>query len=100
MVLLLLSIISILSIVGLIILIYSCLFTAVVFFMSNLKIESCVYLLRFHFNPRTAKLFQLTFAARGGGLLQPPWILVFPTEFLREIFHGYSFGVKESKGDS
>ena len=51
-------------------------------------------------NPRTAKLFQLTFAAKGGGLLQPPWILVFPTEFLREIFHGYSFGVKESKGDS
>ena len=50
-------------------------------------------------NPRTAKLFQLTFAAKGG-LLQPPWILVFPTEFLREIFHGYSFGVKESKGDS
>ena len=53
------------------------------------------------FNPRTAKLFQLTFAAKGGGgCCNPPWILVFPTEFLREIFHGYSFGVKESEGDS
>ena len=49
--------------------------------------------------PRTAKLFQLTFAARGG-VVATPWILVFPTEFLREIFHGYSFGVKKSKGDS
>jgi hypothetical protein len=51
------------------------------------------------FNPRTAKLFQLTFVAKGG-LLQPPWILVFLTEFLCEIFLGYSFGVKESNGDS
>ena len=59
---------------------------------------------RIWINPRTAELFQLTFAAKGGGLLllllQPPWILVFPTEFLREIFHRYSFVVKESKGDS
>ena len=54
----------------------------------------------FCINPRTAKLFQLTFAAKGGGCCNPPWILVFPTDFLREIFHGYSFGVKESKGDS
>ena len=52
------------------------------------------------FNPRTAKLFQLTFAAKGVVATPPPWILVFPTEFLREIFHGYSFGVKESKSDS
>ena len=52
------------------------------------------------FNPRTAKLFQSKFAAKGGGGLQPPWILVFMTEFLRGIFHGYSFGVKKSKGDS
>ena len=51
-------------------------------------------------NPRTAKLFQLTFAAKEGGVVATPWILVFPTEFLSEIFHGYSFGVKESKGDS
>ena len=43
-------------------------------------------------NPRTAKLFQLTFAAKGGGGLQPPLDFVFPTEFLREIFHGYSLG--------
>ena len=35
-----------------------------------------------------------------GELLQPPWILVFPTEFFCDIFHGYSFEVKESKGDS
>ena len=56
--------------------------------------------LRNWINTRTAKLFQLRFAAKGGCCNPPPWILVFPTEFLREIFHGYSFGVKESKGDS
>ena len=27
-------------------------------------------------------------------------ILVFPTDFLCEIIHGYVFGVKESNGDS
>ena len=50
-------------------------------------------------NPRTTKLFLSTFAPNGG-LHQPPWILVFPTEFFGEIFHGYSFGVKESNVDS
>ena len=35
-----------------------------------------------------------------GGLVQPLWILVFPTEFFCEIIHGYVFGVKESNGDS
>ena len=50
-------------------------------------------------NPRKAKLFLLTFAAKGGVCCNPPWILIFPTEFLREIFNGYSFGVKESKSD-
>ena len=65
---------------------------------SNLQ-KSRLYKRNKYVNPRTAKLFQLTFAAKGrGGCCNPsPGILVFPTEYLREIFHGYSFGVKESK---
>ena len=29
-----------------------------------------------------------------GGLMQPPWILVFSAEFFGEIIHWYVFGVK------
>ena len=36
----------------------------------------------------------------GGGLIQPPWIFAFPSEFFLNISHGYVFGVKESNGDN
>ena len=35
-----------------------------------------------------------------GALLQPPWIVVFQSEFSCEIILRYVFGVKESNGDS
>ena len=35
-----------------------------------------------------------------GGWVPPPWILVFPSEFFKNISHGYVFGVKESNGDN
>ena len=37
---------------------------------------------------------------KGGGYHPPPWILVFPSEFLKNISHGYVFRVKESNGDN
>ena len=51
------------------------------------------------FNPRTHKVFRQPKTPRGGGY-HPPWILVFPSEFFGNIFHGYVFGVKESNGDN
>ena len=35
-----------------------------------------------------------------GGLMQPPWIFAFPSEFFENISHGYVFWVKESNGDN
>ena len=35
-----------------------------------------------------------------GGLILPPWISAFPSEFFENISHGYVFGVKESNGDN
>ena len=32
--------------------------------------------------------------------MQPPWIFVFPAEFLKNISHGYVFVVKEFNGDN
>ena len=37
---------------------------------------------------------------KGGWVPPPPWILVFPSEFFKNISHGYVFGVKESNGDN
>ena len=38
--------------------------------------------------------------AQEGGLIQPPWIVAFPSKFFENISHGYVFGVKESNDDN
>ena len=46
------------------------------------------------------KVFRQPKTPKGGGLMQPPWIFAFPSEFFLNISHGYVFGVKESNGDN
>ena len=50
-------------------------------------------------NPQTPKVFRQPKTPKGG-LMQPPWIFAFPSEFFENISHGYVFGVKESNGDN
>ena len=35
-----------------------------------------------------------------GGLIQPPWIFAFPSEFFKNISRGYVIEVKEFNGDN
>ena len=51
-----------------------------------------------HINPQMPKVKIHLRTPKGGGV--PPWILVFPSEFFKNISHGYVFGVKESNGDN
>ena len=52
-------------------------------------------------NPQTPKVFRQPKTSKGGGgLMQPPCIFAFPSEFFENIYHGYVFGVKESNGDN
>ena len=51
------------------------------------------------FNPQMPKV-KIHLRTPKGGLMQPPWIFAFPSEFFENISHGYVFGVKESNGDN
>ena len=51
------------------------------------------------FNPQMPKVKNHLRTPKGGWV-PPPWILVFPSEFFKNISHGYVFGVKESNGDN
>ena len=54
----------------------------------------------YYYYPADAQGISPTENAQGGGLMQPPWIFAFPSEFFENISHGYVLGVKESNGDN
>ena len=66
---------------------------------SSMQIEAGYIDAKFAFNPQTPKVFRQPKTPKGG-LMQPPWIFAFPSEFFENISHGYVFGVKESNDDN
>ena len=65
----------------------------IVYFIIIENISNCL-------NPQMPKVKIHLRTPKGGVGTTPPWILVFPSEFFKNISHGYVFGVKESNGDN